>query len=484
MNFYPPTMKKIVVFLLPLFFITHVSASQMGYINDQKSADTSDHYTISNPLVLVTGASRYIKTQEEEKENKDPSLPLVKKQMGIFYAFAKECGYEVRSTFFDERGNIFPNHGKKSKEKMDGEFLYKDKFELWLEYQYHYLRQNSEKYDAFFFFFSGHEICDKHNQDFIITSDRVVYPWENIEKLFLFPIHQNLRVWVAKCPKFFFKLTCRREDQSNLVKLKLKGKNVNLAAKTYTFYATSKGNPSSDQSGLYLARTISNVFSKAMQCNNSLSWVDSRLKKSMQKFRYNMSTEQYKLDNIVDEPFCYNSLVSDEIFFSPRRKPLDFEITREKWWTAIKKDDVKGVKDILANYIVDVNTKSNKGWTKGSTPLHVCAERNNEEVAEVLLKYKADVNAKNRYIYTPLHFAGLWNSKEVAELLLKYKADINAKNYGASTPLHVCAEFNSKEVAKVLLKNGADKGIKDKGNKIPIDIAKEKGHQEMIDLLK
>ena len=49
-------------------------------------------------------------------------------------------------------------------------------------------------------------------------------------------------------------------------------------------------------------------------------------------------------------------------------------MTKEKLWVAIKNNDVKGGKDILANYIVDVNAKTK--WR--STPLH---EDRSKEVA-------------------------------------------------------------------------------------------------------
>ena len=90
-----------------------------------------------------------------------------------------------------------------------------------------------------------------------------------------------------------------------------------------------------------------------------------------------------------------------------------------------------------------------------STSLHAAALSNACEIAEVLLKNGADVNAEGDGGDMPLHYAALSNAYEVAEVLLKNGADVNAKGNVGRTPLHVAALSNAYEVAEVLLENGA-----------------------------
>ena len=294
-----------IFFALFLSFL-HLPLTQ-GAFYDPKSSGTSDHYTVSNPLVLLTGASKY--------DKKEDCLSTVKDEMEILYdLFHKKCDYEVKSTFFDDKGNVFPKHDKQDKKKMDGEWLYKEKFDLWLDDQYDYLRTNiqTKKYDALFFIFSGHGSCDSYGRDSIITSDYIGYPWGDIEKKFSFPSHSDLKNWAGKCPKFFFKLACRGSHKPVVVKMKGPD-SVNLASKTYTFYATSQGTATGASNGVHLAGFISQFFTSAVKKKKHLSWIDNRLKEQMSKAKYRL-----------DAPACYTGLVGDKVFFSYRHqnKPI------------------------------------------------------------------------------------------------------------------------------------------------------------------
>ena len=66
------------------------------------------------------------------------------------------------------------------------------------------------------------------------------------------------------------------------------------------------------------------------------------------------------------------------------------------------------------------------------TPLHVAARRNNKAIVTYLLLKGANVAARGYNKFTPLH---LTSSPDVARLLIKAKADINAKDVFDQRPL-------------------------------------------------
>ena len=74
----------------------------------------------------------------------------------------------------------------------------------------------------------------------------------------------------------------------------------------------------------------------------------------------------------------------------------------------------------------------------------------------------AQVNTTNRRTgITPLHCAALKGHVEIAELLLKKGAEIDAKDAEDRTPLHLAAKNNQREFSEFLLKNGANPTIQD-----------------------
>jgi ankyrin repeat protein len=83
----------------------------------------------------------------------------------------------------------------------------------------------------------------------------------------------------------------------------------------------------------------------------------------------------------------------------------------------------------------------------------------------MLLEYGADKEAKSEDEdkQTPLHYAASKGYLEFVRLLLKYGANIHAKNAEERTPLHCAAMSNQYEVARMLLDYSADKDAKDCG---------------------
>jgi ankyrin repeat protein len=148
--------------------------------------------------------------------------------------------------------------------------------------------------------------------------------------------------------------------------------------------------------------------------------------------------------------------------------------------TALMYAAVSGHKDIaelLLAYKADVNAKDNDD----ETPLHWAA---NKDVAELLLANKAEVNAKGSVGWTPLHAAVTNKHKDVAELLLASKADINSKDSDGNTPLHWAAFDGYKDVAELLLAHRAEVNAKNNKGETPLHWAADRGFKDVVELLR
>ena len=82
-------------------------------------------------------------------------------------------------------------------------------------------------------------------------------------------------------------------------------------------------------------------------------------------------------------------------------------------------------------------------------------------------------NKRRKFIlvnYTPLHIAAEFNFMEIAQLLVNHNANVNAKmnaqlpikdKVGGKTPLHIVAENNSIDVGKILISSKANFNLND-----------------------
>ena len=124
-----------------------------------------------------------------------------------------------------------------------------------------------------------------------------------------------------------------------------------------------------------------------------------------------------------------------------------------------------------AIFLHDNGADPNVRGYSGMTPLYSPAYYGEFEMVQILLKYKAGVNAWHEDGRTPLHFAsegsyqggpniGL-SLSNVARLLLENCADVNAQDEDRKTPLHFAANNGTVEVVRVLLKHVANLGAMD-----------------------
>ena len=101
--------------------------------------------------------------------------------------------------------------------------------------------------------------------------------------------------------------------------------------------------------------------------------------------------------------------------------------------------------------------------TGGDTSLHLAAEYNLGKVAAKLIELGADANATNDSNLTPLHNA---RKPEIAELLIKNGADLEARTVDGYTPL--CFNAANFPVAKTFIEHGADINARTNSNITPL----------------
>ena len=90
--------------------------------------------------------------------------------------------------------------------------------------------------------------------------------------------------------------------------------------------------------------------------------------------------------------------------------------------------------------------------TNGNTLLHLAGSiHRTPDYSRILLEAGADVNSANDRGWTPLHQTGYSNKVEIAELLLRYGASIEAEGHGSGgTPLIAALFWGHREAAEVL----------------------------------
>ncbi|KAH9165606.1 hypothetical protein EDB89DRAFT_2008573 [Lactarius sanguifluus] len=107
----------------------------------------------------------------------------------------------------------------------------------------------------------------------------------------------------------------------------------------------------------------------------------------------------------------------------------------------------------------DVNKK---GGYYG-TPLCAAAARGHLEVAQVLVKCDAHVDAAGRNGWSPLLWASEIGCLELSRLMLDLGADINFRDSSSRTPLSLASDKDHQEITTLLLQRGADANIWEQG---------------------
>lgn len=123
---------------------------------------------------------------------------------------------------------------------------------------------------------------------------------------------------------------------------------------------------------------------------------------------------------------------------------------------AVKNGDAGTVRHLIAEH-VDVNTTQADGFTA----LHWAAQRDDSEIAELLLHAGANVRAASRYNITPLSLACTNGDAAMIERFLKAGADANDTSEQGQPALMTAALTGKVDAVKVLLVHGAHVNTKE-----------------------
>jgi ankyrin repeat protein len=118
-------------------------------------------------------------------------------------------------------------------------------------------------------------------------------------------------------------------------------------------------------------------------------------------------------------------------------------------------------------------------------PLHraiMAMEPGNPEVVEVLLEHGANVMSRSGS-RTPLHMAAAEDNTAVMGLLLKWGAELDARDTAGETPLHTAARAGRLAAVGLLLYNGTDIDARDAEGWTSVHRAAWNKHKDVVKLL-
>ena len=90
----------------------------------------------------------------------------------------------------------------------------------------------------------------------------------------------------------------------------------------------------------------------------------------------------------------------------------------------------------IASLLIKQGAAVNAKAKNGLTPIHLCAQENKVEVAELLVDNGADCDAETKAGYTPLHVASHFGQMAMVRFLLEHGVRVDVQNELGYSPLH------------------------------------------------
>lgn len=120
---------------------------------------------------------------------------------------------------------------------------------------------------------------------------------------------------------------------------------------------------------------------------------------------------------------------------------------------------------------------------EGCTPLWAAAATGHLDVVKLLIEENADVDGRTLTNSTPLRAAAYDGRLDIVSCLVESGADVNARNNFENTPLMVACYNGHMNVVNFLIKRGANMDLRDKQGNTVLHYAVERGHFEIANEL-
>ena len=139
---------------------------------------------------------------------------------------------------------------------------------------------------------------------------------------------------------------------------------------------------------------------------------------------------------------------------------------------------------LLLRYKADMEARGNVTVCNqvigGCTPLWAAAERGHLDIVKVLIEGNADVNGRNSLNSTPLKIAAYSGHLDIVCCLVENGADVNARNKSEHTPLMAACYNGHSTVVTYLIESGANIDLQDKEGNTALHEAIYKDHFEIV----
>lgn len=183
--------------------------------------------------------------------------------------------------------------------------------------------------------------------------------------------------------------------------------------------------------------------------------------------------------------------------FVPNQKEKSLEDVKKGIKAGAKPDEMTSMYSTSTRYAVMVNSQAiveyllkeggadvNYKDPQQQTHLHYIAMTDFSDMAKLLIRNGADVNAKNMIQATPLIVAIRSKKMKVAlEILKANKLDLEAKNLAGETAMHKAANASSETMIEALIKAGANKDALDLQQQSAVHIAVNNKDEDMVAFL-
>jgi len=140
----------------------------------------------------------------------------------------------------------------------------------------------------------------------------------------------------------------------------------------------------------------------------------------------------------------------------------------------------------LANYLLYWGADANAKDSKGFHALYRAAEHGHGEIVRILLDVVDPLNAiRNPGGFSPLYKAAREGNIAALEILLEDgRLPFDGRTEKGITPLFAAAAEGRFACVAALLRSGADASITNKDGLLPVDVASRNGHDEVATILK